>query len=94
MGTGCRPKLPLLPRGRGTLKLFLIDPQGIDVLNKVGPQEGAPDARILRDRLFQGLYGASRRPLRAIFTNDKVENKKLFSFFDDSAFQTRIVRPA
>jgi hypothetical protein len=75
---------------RGTLKLFIIDPQGIDVLNKVGPQEGAPDARTLRDRLFHGLYGASRRPLRSIFTNDKVENKKLFSFFDESAFQTRI----
>jgi hypothetical protein len=78
---------------RETLKLFIVDPQGVDVLNKVGPQEGAPDARTLRDRLFQGLYGASRRQLRSIFTNDKVENEKLFSFFDRSVFETRISLP-
>jgi hypothetical protein len=74
----------------GTLKLFIVDPQGIDLLNRVGPQEGAPDARSLRDRLFKGLYGASRRPLRSIFTGDKVEHEKLFGFFDRSAFRTRI----
>jgi SIR2-like domain len=64
----------------GNLRLFIIDPQGVDILNKnAGRPLVTPDP--LQVRLNQHIIGASRRPLTAIFGNDKVEHRKLTRFF-------------
>lgn len=69
---------------RGGLKLFIIDPNGVDVLR---PQ----DAALLYSRrphpnpeaLEPSIVGASRRPFRGIF-EDHVEMSKINRFFDGS----------
>jgi hypothetical protein len=61
---------------RGNLAIFIIDPLGVDVVNRT------------RDRpirtptpLDPYLIGASRRNLREIFGHDVVEHGKVMRFF-------------
>ena len=54
------------------LKLFIIDPCGVDVLDK----------GLIRDeymeKLAPNIIGASRRPLRSIFNDDVVSMDEVF----------------
>src|SRR5262245_37426143 len=65
---------------RGTLGLFIIDPLGLDMLDK---NRHAPI--YVADNFFASvqphLIGASRRPLRDIFGGDLVEHGKVMRFF-------------
>jgi hypothetical protein len=70
----------------GSLKLFIIDPDGVDVLDKDYRKNlfwGDSTARGPRMALFQNhLIGASRRTLREIFGGDAVEHGKVMRFFE------------
>ena len=65
---------------RGTLRLFIIDPRGVDVLDK-----NRHAAIYFPDSLFAqmqtNLIGASRRTLREIFGTEMVEHGKVMRFF-------------
>lgn len=64
---------------RGTLRLLIIDPLGVDVLDKNrNAPIPAPDP--LFTRLQPHIIGASRRTLREIFGNDRVEHAKVTRF--------------
>jgi hypothetical protein len=62
---------------KGTLKLFIIDPYGVDVLKK---NRLAPPGYMF-EKLQPHLIGASRRTLREIFGRDPVEHGKVMRFF-------------
>jgi len=62
---------------KGTLKLFLIDPSGVDVLTK---NRLAPPGYMF-EKLQPHLIGASRRLLSEIFGGDMVEHGKVMRFF-------------
>ena len=65
---------------RGTLRVFVIDPLGIDVLDKNRSAAiYSPDP--LFTRLQPRLIGASRRTVREIFGTDRVEHGKVMKFF-------------
>jgi hypothetical protein len=68
---------------RGGLRLFIIDPLGVDVLdkNRNAPIPG-PDS--LFTQLQQHLMGASRRRVHEIFGRDRVEHAKVMRFFSPS----------
>jgi len=61
------------------IRLFIIDPQGVDVLNKQDP------THIQRQTDLMGLnpciIGACRRPLMITFSSDHVEHGNLIRFF-------------
>ncbi|MGH3431042.1 MAG: SIR2 family protein, partial [Mycobacteriales bacterium] len=63
----------------GGLSLFIIDPAGVDVLNKEGHIR-MPANHPLIERLGPRVRGASRRPLSATFGHDHVEHAKVLSF--------------
>ena len=75
----------------GSLQLFIIDPDGVDVLDKdhrmhlFWKPEGGSEIRDVRGPLlirFQDhLIGASRRTMRDIFGGDMVEHGKVMRFF-------------
>jgi hypothetical protein len=54
----------------GGLRIFIIDPLGVDVIDDD-----------LKRSLNPILIGASRRPLRDIFGNDAIEHSKVMRFF-------------
>jgi hypothetical protein len=59
-------------------KLFLIDPEGTDVLNR------APNplhTLNLRDKIQLNILGASRRPISDTLSRDTVERTKIIRFF-------------
>jgi len=66
---------------RKNLRLFIIDPLGVDVLTKI-PRPltmhllGSPF-----EKLESSVIGASRRTLREIFGGDMVEHGKVMRFF-------------
>jgi hypothetical protein len=62
-----------------TLRLFIIDPQGVDVLNKQDPRHIQHQTDLMG--LNPYIIGASRRPLIATFGNDRVEHSRLMRFF-------------
>jgi len=61
-----------------TIRLFIIDPLGEDVLtkNRLAPPSNLPE------KLQPHLIGASKRSLRETFGGDMVEHRKLMMFFD------------
>ncbi|WFU82988.1 SIR2 family protein [Bradyrhizobium sp. CIAT3101] len=62
------------------LKLFIIDPAGVDVIDKRKPTPiKAPDAYV--QKIGPAIIGASRRPLTQIFNQDHVEWDKIMRFF-------------
>ena len=66
---------------RGALKLFIIDPLGMDVLNKQNPRAAIKIQDPYLEKLSPHIIGASRRPLTAIFGGDVVEHAKIAKFF-------------
>jgi hypothetical protein len=62
-----------------TLRLFIIDPQGVDVLNKQDSRHNQHQTDLMG--LNPYIIGASRRPLIATFGNDRVEHSRLMRFF-------------
>ena len=67
---------------QGGLTLFIVDPEGVDVLDKwKGYNHGFPPPQPLRDQLSPHIRGASRRPL-STFGNDRVEHNKIMAFLD------------
>jgi hypothetical protein len=68
--------------GKGSLELFIVDPQGVDILDKrlPGPRMWLPGP--LMNTLNPRIIGASRRPLNLIFGNDHAEFSKLSRFFE------------
>src|SRR6266478_1170790 len=62
---------------RGTLRVFIIDPLGVDVLRR---EREWLYPRYLGDKLPPYLIGASRRTLREIFGGDMVEHGKVMRF--------------
>ena len=68
---------------RGGLTLFIVDPEGVDVLDKWKIHlHGVPPEQPLRDQLNPHIRGASRRPLSVTFFNDGVERGKLMAFLN------------
>ena len=62
------------------LKLFIIDPAGVDVIDKRTPLAiKAPDPYV--EKVGPAIIGASRRPLAHIFNQDQVEWDKVMRFF-------------
>jgi hypothetical protein len=68
--------------GAGQLRIFIIDPQGIDVLRKQNPR--APlRYEPLVEQLKASVIGASLRPLRSTLVGDEVERNKVMNFFGE-----------
>ena len=62
------------------LKLFIIDPAGVDVIDKRKPMPiKVPDPYV--EKIGPAIIGASRRPLTQIFNEDRVEWDKVMRFF-------------
>ena len=63
------------------LKIFIIDPLGVDVLDKrqKEPVGRVPDEYM--EKLKPHIIGASRRPISSIFNEDKVEHARVTKFF-------------
>ncbi len=66
---------------KGGLRLFIIDPRGVDVLDKQNPRSPMRVPGELMNRLNHNIIGASRRPLTAAFGQDRVEHSKIARFF-------------
>jgi hypothetical protein len=63
------------------LTAFIVDPGGVDVLkNWKMDSNGVTYPQSVRDRLSLHIHGASRRPLSATFSYDRVEHGKLMAF--------------
>jgi hypothetical protein len=64
-------------------KMFVVDPLGIDVLDKRDrrAQITQPPEELF-ERLRDSVVGASRRPLRSTLHNDVVELRKVVDFLD------------
>jgi hypothetical protein len=65
----------------GQLGIFIIDPAGVDVLDKQDPRHPIRVHSALQEQLEPCVIGASRRSLTAIFGNDRVEHDKVTQFF-------------
>lgn len=65
---------------KGTLRLFIIDPQGVDILNKQDPRHVQVQTDLMA--LNPYIIGASRRPLLTTFASDRVEYGRLARFFE------------
>jgi SIR2-like domain len=67
------------------LRVFIVDPQGVNVLDKNYRHLGMPSI-YTPDELLQCMWcniiGSSRRTLREIFVTDRVEYNKLMRFFE------------
>jgi SIR2-like domain len=67
---------------KGGLKLFIVDPAGVDVLDKELPHAPMRVPGPLMSSLNPHIMGASRRSLSSIFGNDRVEFSKVTRFFE------------
>ena len=66
----------------GHLGIFIVDPRGVDVLDKRDLRAQITDKPLdLLNGTSPHIICASRRPLRATLATDKVERAKLLSFF-------------
>lgn len=66
------------------LKVFIIDPDGVDVIKNNNPSRGGTIIALteLEKTMERALIGASRRGLREIFPGDTVEFRKVMRFFE------------
>jgi hypothetical protein len=64
---------------KGALRLFIIDPQGVDVLNKQDPRHIQVPTDLMG--LNPYIIGASRRSLMTTFAGDRVEHGRVMRFF-------------
>ena len=68
------------------LKLFVIDPYGVDVIDKRDTRAQIPEPLTdLMNALMPRFIGASRRTLNEVIFGDLVENTKVMRFFDGQA---------
>lgn len=67
----------------GTVELFIVDPMGLDILDKPRPviEDSASN---LIEKLGPHVRGASRRSLPEIFGGDAIEHAKISRFVDGS----------
>ena len=65
---------------KGTLRLFIIDPQGVDILNKQDRRFVNAETDLMA--LTPYIIGASRRPLLTTIASDRVEYGRLTRFFE------------
>jgi hypothetical protein len=63
------------------LKVFIIDPCGVDVLDKRQKEPVGRKRDEYMDKLTPHIFGASRRPLTSIFGDDRVEHARIMKFF-------------
>jgi hypothetical protein len=63
------------------LKLFIIDPMGVDVLDKRQKEPIGRARDEYMDKLTPHIIGASRRPISSIFDDDAVEHARVMKFF-------------
>lgn len=66
----------------GQLRIFKIDPLGVDVLNKQRVRSAIRIPEPLVEHLALSIVGASRRRLRNTFFNDPVEQDKVMKFIE------------
>jgi hypothetical protein len=75
------------------LKIFVIDPKGVDVIDKRSIMAQIPEpATELMQALIPSFIGASRRSLDDIIFKDLVENQKVMRFFDGQPQVIRIAK--
>jgi hypothetical protein len=69
---------------RGELRLFIVDPLGVNVLDKGNPRAAIPDpkSKTMLEAYAPYIIGASRRSLTTTFQDDEVERAKLMRFFE------------
>jgi len=65
----------------GSLRIFVIDPAGLDLLDK-NLDVDFPAPNLLVSQLQPYVIGASRRTLREIFGSDRIEFSKVMRFFE------------
>ena len=63
------------------LKLFIVDPQGMDVMNHSTQGGAIPADSDLAKTLWPYVRGCSRRPLSSTFGTDRAEHGNLMRFF-------------
>jgi hypothetical protein len=63
------------------LKLFIIDPGGVDLLDDKRKKVIGPRRKESMELLARSVIGASRRPLTSIFFDDVVEHARVMKFF-------------
>jgi SIR2-like protein len=63
------------------LKLFIVDPMGVDVLDKRRSEPVGRGRDEYMDKLSPHIIGASRRPISSIFNDDVVEHARMMKFF-------------
>jgi hypothetical protein len=64
------------------LKLFIVDPKGVDVLDKRQKEPLGRGRDEYMDKLSPHIISASRRPLSSIFEEDVVEHARVMRFFE------------
>ncbi len=63
----------------GNLELFIVDPLGVDVIDKRKSRASSPTE--LMTRLSPAIVGSSRRQLLSTFNTDLVEHARVMKFF-------------
>jgi hypothetical protein len=64
----------------GNLQIFVVDPHGVDVIDKNRDALMRSPDRLAKD-LWPHVIGASKRSLGAIFGADRAEHRKVMRFF-------------
>jgi SIR2-like domain len=67
---------------QGTLRIFIIDQQGVDVIGKRNRRIPVKTPDPLMEKLSPRIIGASRRTLTSTFGSDNVEHSKSLRFFE------------
>jgi hypothetical protein len=63
------------------MKVFIIDPNGVDVLDKRNKIPQPHSEAVLLEAISPRVIGASRRSIRSVFADDHVEQAKILRFF-------------
>jgi hypothetical protein len=66
---------------QGRIQLFIVDPAGVDVLDKQDPRHIKVTSELM-ETLRPRIIGASRRPFLSTFGTDRVEFDRLSRFFE------------
>lgn len=66
---------------QGNIQIFIVDPQGVDVLNKQDPFHLEHRVQLM-EALQPRIIGASRRSFLSAFSADRVEFDRLARFFE------------
>jgi hypothetical protein len=66
---------------RGSIEIFIVDPLGVDVLNKQDTRHLQVPSELM-SALQPRIIGASRRPFLSAFSTDRVEFDRLCRFFE------------